>query len=116
MEWKFLVKGSAPQPYEARFRIEGASLKAVCTCPNGANGYCCKHLLNLLTTDTAAPIFKLFDPEMQYRLRDFLKAVPQTQTYAALQEFLTARKQADAARVEENRTREQLEQLIISRP
>ena len=47
-ELKFLVKGSAPQPYELIFIKDGASLTAICNCPAGAHGNFCKHRIGIL--------------------------------------------------------------------
>lgn len=45
---KFLVQGSAGNPYEVSFRREGSNLSAYCTCPAGANGMYCKHRVAIL--------------------------------------------------------------------
>ncbi|WP_156762708.1 hypothetical protein [Woeseia oceani] len=47
-ELKFLVKGSAPQPYELLFIKDGNSLTAICNCPAGEHGNFCKHRISLL--------------------------------------------------------------------
>ncbi|MEQ8206509.1 MAG: SWIM zinc finger family protein [Woeseia sp.] len=47
-ELKFLVKGSAPQPYELVFIKDGDSLTAICNCPAGEHGNFCKHRIGLL--------------------------------------------------------------------
>jgi len=45
---KFLVQGSAPEPYELSFRQSGNNIIALCTCPAAMNGQHCKHRLNIL--------------------------------------------------------------------
>ncbi|MCH6259188.1 hypothetical protein MLD52_21705 [Puniceicoccaceae bacterium K14] len=54
-EIKFLVQGSAPEPYTIRFvRRSERNLSAYCNCPAGDKGQICKHrtrILNGLTTD-----------------------------------------------------------------
>jgi uncharacterized Zn finger protein len=47
-ELKFLVKGSAADPYEVTFIKDGNSLTAVCTCPAGQFGNFCKHRISIL--------------------------------------------------------------------
>lgn len=48
-EIKFLVQGSAPDPYEVHFiQREGHNLSAYCTCPAGMIGKSCKHRVNIL--------------------------------------------------------------------
>lgn len=47
----FLVKGSAPAPYEVSFVKLRDQLRAFCTCPAGDNGTYCKHRLNILSGD-----------------------------------------------------------------
>jgi len=44
----FLVKGSAPEPYEVTFIKDGESLTALCSCPAGRHGNFCKHRLSIL--------------------------------------------------------------------
>ena len=45
---RFLVRGSAQDPYKVTFKKEGNNLSAYCTCPAGDNGQYCKHRLNIL--------------------------------------------------------------------
>jgi hypothetical protein len=51
-ELKFLVKGSAADPYEVSFVIDGNNLSAFCTCLAGINGQYCKHRLGILSGET----------------------------------------------------------------
>ena len=44
---KFLVQGSAPEPYELSFRKSGNNIIALCTCPAAMNGQHCKHRLSI---------------------------------------------------------------------
>ncbi|MFM7180856.1 MAG: SWIM zinc finger family protein [Verrucomicrobiales bacterium] len=45
---KFLFQGSASEPYEVVFRLDGSNLSAYCTCPAGTNGMYCKHRFAIL--------------------------------------------------------------------
>ena len=45
---KFLVQGSASEPYEVVFRRDASNLSAFCTCPAGTNGMYCKHRFAIL--------------------------------------------------------------------
>jgi hypothetical protein len=45
---KFLVQGSAKEPYEIEFMKSGSNLTASCTCPAGTNGIYCKHRFNIM--------------------------------------------------------------------
>lgn len=45
---RFLVQGSASEPYEVVFRRDGSNLSAYCTCPAGTNGMYCKHRFAIL--------------------------------------------------------------------
>ena len=48
-EIRFLVQGSAPEPYEVSFvKRTKNNLSAYCTCPAGENGQYCKHRFNIL--------------------------------------------------------------------
>jgi hypothetical protein len=52
---KFLVKGSAAEPYETVFDKKGDNLTATCSCPAGAKGpmgQYCKHRFRILRGDT----------------------------------------------------------------
>jgi hypothetical protein len=51
-ELNFLVKGSAADPYEVEFVLDGNNLSAFCTCPAGINGQYCKHRLGILRGET----------------------------------------------------------------
>jgi len=51
---RFLVQGSAEQPYEVTFRKAGNNLSAACTCPAGENGQYCKHRFRILEGSTEA--------------------------------------------------------------
>ena len=45
---KFLVQGSAPDPYEVTFIKDGNNMTALCTCAAGQNGQYCKHRIRIL--------------------------------------------------------------------
>jgi uncharacterized Zn finger protein len=45
---KFLVQGSASEPYEVVFRRNGSNLSAYCTCQAGTKGNHCKHRFAIL--------------------------------------------------------------------
>lgn len=47
-EIKFLVQGSAPEPYLIVFRKNGNNLTGLCNCPAGENGMYCKHRFRIL--------------------------------------------------------------------
>ena len=46
---KFLVQGSAEEPYEVIFKKVESNLTALCSCPAGQNGMYCKHRFRILT-------------------------------------------------------------------
>jgi len=53
--FKFLVQGSAKEPYETVFEKEGDRVTATCSCPAGAKGpmgQYCKHRFRILRGDT----------------------------------------------------------------
>ncbi len=45
---KFLVQGSASEPYKVTFQKKDNNLSAFCTCPAGDNGQYCKHRFSIL--------------------------------------------------------------------
>jgi uncharacterized Zn finger protein len=47
-EIRFLVQGSAEEPYNVTFRKSANNLSAYCTCPAGETGQICKHRINIL--------------------------------------------------------------------
>ena len=47
-EIRFVVQGSAEEPYKVTFRKRGNNLSAYCTCLAGSNGQYCKHRINIL--------------------------------------------------------------------
>ncbi len=47
-EIRFLVQGSAAEPYETTFIKDGDKLSAFCTCPAGIHGQYCKHRFGIL--------------------------------------------------------------------
>ena len=47
-EFRFLVQGSAEEPYTVRFRFKDWNCTTLCTCPAGENRLQCKHRINLL--------------------------------------------------------------------
>jgi uncharacterized Zn finger protein len=49
---QFLVQGSAKDPYEVRFTLDGDNLSAFCTCPAGKGGQYCKHRFRILEGST----------------------------------------------------------------
>lgn len=51
---RFLVQGSAQEPYEVSFGKAGKNLSALCTCPAGENGQYCKHRFRILEGSTEA--------------------------------------------------------------
>lgn len=48
---KFLVKGSAKEPYRVTFWREENNFRSACTCPAGKKGSYCKHRFQLLDGD-----------------------------------------------------------------
>ncbi len=51
---KFLVQGSAPEPYQVTFTKTKNNLNAFCTCPAGDNGQYCKHRFSILSGSTTS--------------------------------------------------------------
>ncbi len=49
---KFLVQGSAKEPYVVIFSKKGNNIRAQCNCPAGENGMYCKHRLRILAGST----------------------------------------------------------------
>jgi hypothetical protein len=49
---KFLVKGSAIEPYEVTFIKDSDKLNCLCSCPAGENFSHCKHRINILNGNT----------------------------------------------------------------
>lgn len=47
------VQGSAAEPYTVAFSRQADTLNAICSCPAGANGHLCKHVLSLLQGNAA---------------------------------------------------------------
>ena len=47
-EIKFLVQGSADEPYKVTFRKSESNFTALCDCPAGQNGMYCKHRLRII--------------------------------------------------------------------
>lgn len=52
--YKFLVKGSQPEPYEVSFSFDGKNLTASCNCAAGQLGQYCKHSFEILKGETAS--------------------------------------------------------------
>ncbi|WP_293957973.1 hypothetical protein [uncultured Fusobacterium sp.] len=50
---KFLIKGSAKEPYKVTFWREKDNFRSACTCPAGKKGMYCKHRFQLLEGDTS---------------------------------------------------------------
>lgn len=55
-EIRFLVQGSAAEPYETTFIRDGDKLSAFCTCPAGIHGQYCKHRFGILGGDGKAVV------------------------------------------------------------
>jgi len=51
---KFLVQGSASEPYHVTFTKTKTNLNAFCTCPAGDNGQYCKHRFGILSGSTTS--------------------------------------------------------------
>ena len=49
---RFLVQGSATDPYVVTYEKDEDNLSAYCTCPAGANGQYCKHRKSILQGTT----------------------------------------------------------------
>ncbi|HHI80742.1 MAG TPA: hypothetical protein ENK02_12285, partial [Planctomycetes bacterium] len=45
---RFLVQGSAEEPYQVDFFLDGTNMSAYCTCPAGENGLYCKHRFRIM--------------------------------------------------------------------
>ena len=60
-EAAFLVQGSAPEPYEVHFRLDGRNLTAICTCPAGENGQYCKHRFGIMSGVTKGVVSENHD-------------------------------------------------------
>ena len=51
-EIRFLVKGSAKEPYTVEFFKEDNNIKTKCSCPAGRYSTPCKHRISILTGNT----------------------------------------------------------------
>ncbi len=51
-QFKFLVRGSTPDPYQVTFTKEKDNINAYCTCPAGKKGQYCKHRFSILSGNT----------------------------------------------------------------
>ena len=55
-EIKFIIQGSAPEPYNVLFKKNGTNLTASCTCPAGIIGQYCKHRIRIILGDPSGII------------------------------------------------------------
>jgi hypothetical protein len=94
-EIRFLVQGSAKEPYRVTFRKNGNNLSAYCTCPAGENGQYCKHRINILSGITHG-IVSGNEPTVQV-ITSWLQG---TDVEVALSGFIEAEKQYERAKLE----------------
>lgn len=92
-ELKFLVKGSAADPYEVTFIKDGDSLTAICSCPAGQYSNFCKHRISILDGNSTAVISENVGEAS--RVQEWLSG---TDVEAALLEMRNAEKVADTAK------------------
>lgn len=59
-EAAFLVQGSAQEPYEVHFRVDGRNFTGICSCPAGVNGQYCKHRFGIMSGLTKGVVSENF--------------------------------------------------------
>ena len=91
-EYRFLVQGSAADPYEVHFiQKDGSNLSAYCSCPAGSNGMYCKHRMNIL----AGLVDGIVSPNAQ-DVATVHSWLPGTDIERAMQEVVALEKEAEA--------------------
>ena len=94
-EIRFIVQGSAEEPYRVTFRKKGNNLSAYCTCPAGDNGQYCKHRINILCGITQEIV-----SGNEANVQVVTSWLPGTDVEAALFAVIDAEKQCEKAKLE----------------
>ena len=92
-EIKFLVQGSALEPYRVTFIKGKNNLNAFCTCPAGENAQYCKHRLSILAGDAKAVVSKNKD-----QVVSVMSWLPGTDLEEALTKLAQAEQEYDMAK------------------
>lgn len=90
---KFLVQGSAPEPYHVTFTKTNTNLNAFCTCPAGDNGQYCKHRFRILSGSTTSIV-----SENKDEVALIQSWLPGSDVEKALKEFTEAENECDLAK------------------
>jgi len=90
---KFLVQGSAPEPYHVTFTKTKSNLNAFCTYPAGDNGQCCKHRFGLFSGSTKSIVSENKDD-----VSIIQSWLPGSDVEAALKEMAEAEHESDLAK------------------
>lgn len=94
-EIRFLVQGTAKEPYRVTFRKTANNLAAYCTCPAGENGQHCKHRMNILRGITSGIV-----SGNEARVQVVTLWLPGTDVEVALSSVIDAEKQYERAKLE----------------
>lgn len=108
-ELKFLVKGSAADPYEVTFIKDGISLTAICTCPAGQFGNFCKHRISILEGKGGEISSKNAD-----QVSSIIEWLAGTDVESALEELRAAEKKAAIAKKELDSAKKKLARAMNS--
>lgn len=90
---RFLVQGSAEEPYEVTFQKEGNNLSAHCTCAAGENGQYCKHRFRILEGSAEAIV-----SENSAQVPTVAAWLPGTDVAAAMARVITAEQELERAK------------------
>lgn len=109
---KFLIQGSAPDPYEVKFYLKSSSvIIATCTCPAGQNGTYCKHRINLLQGNLSGLVSGNED-----QASVVISWLSGTHLASCLKEIAHAEKQLASAKAEVSRSKKNLASAMLGLP
>ncbi len=104
---KFLVKGSAQEPYNVEFSKENDKITATCSCPAGRYSTHCKHRISILTNNS-----KNIVSENAEEVATVFSWIKGTEIEEALTYFLEMQELAENAKKEANKAKKYFEKIM----
>ena len=106
---KFLVQGSAQEPYKVEFSRENDKITATCNCPAGRYSTHCKHRISILTNNSKNIVSR--NAEDVETISSWIRG---TEVEEALNYFLKMQELEKNAKKEANKAKKYFEKIMSS--
>jgi len=110
--FKFLIQGSAQEPYEVSFGYKEGNLTATCSCPAGSFGTFCKHRMKVMAEPLSSKFFQDFKNVEIENLSELRKLLEASDVWEPINAFLKADKALEQAKADRKKAQKAFEKSL----